>query len=77
MLAVQLVAAHSVAMECFRRAVLPDQAGERVDMYLRHGERLMGLFGSLCAVLDKQRSKAPNSMRELLAEFKSGLRPQE
>jgi hypothetical protein len=76
MLAVQMVAVHSIAMECFRRAVLPDQAGEKVDMYLRHGERLLAIFASLSAALDKHRSKAPSTLQEMFKGFRA-IGPQE
>jgi len=57
MLAIQMVGAHHAAIECLRRAGLPNQTGEGRDMNLRHAARLMGLYERQVAALDKHRGK--------------------
>lgn len=57
MLAAQMVAVHSAAQECFRRAAIPDQTFAGRDMALRHGTRLSRLYAEQMATLQKYRGK--------------------
>lgn len=57
MLAVQMVGTHNAALECLRRATLPNQTFEGRDMALKHAEKLMALFTKQLATLDKHRGK--------------------
>lgn len=59
MLAAQMVAVHSGALECFRRAMIPDQPCDVRNANLKHGERLTRTYLSLLAGLDKRRGRAP------------------
>jgi hypothetical protein len=60
MLAVQMVATHSAALECLRRAALPDQTPAVVDMSLRHAGRLMTTYLRQLEVLDRRRGSRPS-----------------
>lgn len=44
MLAQQMVGTHHAAMECLRRAALPNQTFEGRDMALKHAAKLMALY---------------------------------
>ena len=57
MLAAQMVGAHSAAMECLRRAMVPGQTFEGRNASLSHAQRLMSLYARQLAALDKHRGK--------------------
>ena len=57
MLATQMVATHSAAMECFRRAMLPEQTAEGRDLNLKNANKLVQTFARQMEVLDKHRGK--------------------
>jgi hypothetical protein len=57
MLATQMVGTHSAAMECLRRAMIPTQPFEGRNSSLAHAQRLMSLYTSQLAALDKHRGK--------------------
>jgi hypothetical protein len=57
MLAAQMVGAHTAAMECLRRAMVPGQTFEGRNSSLSHAQRLMGLYARQVAALDKHRGK--------------------
>lgn len=57
MLAVQMIATHSAAMECMRRAMIEGQGLESRDQNLKHATKLMGLYERQLAALDKHRGK--------------------
>jgi hypothetical protein len=57
LLAEQMVGTHHAALECLRRAALPNQTFEGRDMALRHAEKLMDLYMKQAAALDKHRGK--------------------
>lgn len=57
MLAAQMVASHNAAMECMRRAMLPNQSFEGRDQNLNHAVKLMGLYERQMSALDKRRGK--------------------
>jgi hypothetical protein len=56
-LAVQMVATHHAAIECLRRAMLPEQTFEGRDQNLKHAAKLMGVFSRQFEGLDKHRGK--------------------
>ena len=62
MLAVQMVAAHTMAMECMRRAALPNQIDLAVEVNLNRGTRLMRTFASLTEALGRYRGKGEQKM---------------
>jgi hypothetical protein len=57
MLAVQMAATHNAAIECMRRAMIPDQTFAGRDQNLKHGAKLMGIYVQQLATLDKRRGK--------------------
>lgn len=57
MLAAQMVGTHSAAMECLRRAMVPNQTFEGRNINLTQAQRLMDLYSRQLAALDKHRGK--------------------
>jgi hypothetical protein len=57
MLAAQMVALHHAAMECLRRAHLPEQASEVRQANLGQAGRLSRTYATLLEALDKRRGK--------------------
>ena len=57
MLALQMVGAHHAAMECLRRAMLEKQSFEARNQALGHAQKLMTLYATQMAALDKHRGK--------------------
>jgi hypothetical protein len=57
MLVSQMVGTHNAAMECLRRAQLPEQTPEGRDLNLKNGAKLMGLFTKQVEALDKHRNR--------------------
>lgn len=57
MLAQQMVATHFAALECLRRAALPNQSFEGRDQTLKHAYKLMNLYTQQLSALNKYRGK--------------------
>ena len=57
MMAAQAVGLHSAAMECLRRAMIPEQSGEASDQLRRQGANLSRAFLDVVAALDRKRGK--------------------
>ena len=57
MMAAQLVAMHNAAMECFRRAMIPEQTFEGRESSLKHAVKLSRAYAELLLALDKHRGK--------------------
>ncbi|MBO6768971.1 MAG: hypothetical protein JJ901_11820 [Erythrobacter sp.] len=57
MLAQQMVGTHFAALECLRRAALPNQTFEGRDMALKHAHKLMTLYARQLETLNKHRGK--------------------
>ena len=57
MLAAQMLAVHDAAMECLRRAHLPEQTFEGRGQNLGHANRLVRSYAALLEALDKHRGK--------------------
>ncbi|MGJ8588261.1 MAG: hypothetical protein ACSHXW_08910 [Yoonia sp.] len=57
MLAAQMVGTHSAALECLRRAALPNQTFAGRDAALKHAMKLMTLYTQQLATLNKHRGK--------------------
>lgn len=53
MLIAQMISVHEATMECFRRAMLPEQTFEGRDMNLKHAERLTMIYARQLEGLDK------------------------
>jgi hypothetical protein len=62
MLAVQMVAAHTMAMECLKRAALPNQIDLGVEVNVNRGTKLMRTFASLTEALSRYRGKGEQKM---------------
>lgn len=57
MLVAQMLSVHEAAMECFGRAMLPNQTFEGRDMNLKHAEKLSAIYTRQVEALDKHRGK--------------------
>ena len=57
MLVAQMISVHEATMECFRRAMLPEQSFEGRDMNLKHAERMTAIYARQLEALDKHRGK--------------------
>ena len=57
LLAAQMVATHSAAMDCLRRAMLDGQTFEGRNLNLKHATKLLSLYARQVEVLDKHRGK--------------------
>jgi hypothetical protein len=63
MLAAQAVALHFQAMECFRRAMLPDQLSETTSKLRRDGGNLARGVTDMMEALNRKRGKGPQVVR--------------
>lgn len=57
MLAAQMVAAHNATMECFRRAMIPDQSLDGRNMNLNQANKLSRSYATLMEALNRYRGK--------------------
>ena len=57
MVAAQLVGAHNAAMECYRRAMIPEQSYEVKHQNLNQANKLSRTFAALLETLDRHRGK--------------------
>src|SRR3954465_11374855 len=57
MLAGQLIAAHSAAMECYRRAMIPEQTFEGHKESLTQANKLSRTYATLLDALNRHRGK--------------------
>lgn len=57
MLVAQMIACHNAAMECFRRAMLPEQTFEGRKQALNFGNKLARTYALHLEALDKHRGK--------------------
>jgi hypothetical protein len=62
MMAVQMIGTHHAIVECFRRAMIPDQPLNAQKVYLSQAERLMGLYARHLAALDKHRGRGQQNI---------------
>ncbi len=62
MLATQMVATHTAAMECLRRSMIPGQKFEGRDNNLRHAAKLMSIFTKQLETLNRNRGKGQQKM---------------
>ena len=58
-----MVATHGAAMECFRRAHLPDQNAHGYQLCLSHANKLVRSFAALSEALDRHRGKGQQVVR--------------
>ncbi len=59
MLGAQLIAAHSAAMECYRRAMIADQTFEGRKKSLTQANKLSRTYVTLLDALNRHRGKPP------------------
>jgi len=57
MLAAQMVATHSAAMECLRRAMAPQQTLPGRDLNLKHASKLLQVYAKQMDALNRHRGK--------------------
>jgi len=57
MLIAQLIATHNAAMECYRRAMIPEQAFEARREALNQANKLSRTYAALTEALDRHRGK--------------------
>ena len=57
MLAAQMISTHNAAMECLRRAMIPDQSLKGHDQNLKHATKLLAIYERQLAALDKHRGR--------------------
>ena len=57
MLATQMVGTHSAAMECLRRAMIPQQTFEGREQNLKHAAKLLSIYTGQMDALNKNRGK--------------------
>ena len=57
LLAVQMVATHSAAMDCLRRAMFDGQSFAGRDLNLKHAAKFLSIYTRQVEVLDKHRGK--------------------
>src|SRR5215510_10128065 len=62
MIAAQLIAAHTAAMECYRRAMLPDQTLEGRRENLNQANKLSRTYAMLLDALNRHRGKGQQKM---------------
>ena len=72
MLAAQMVGTHHAAMECLRRAMIPDQSFEWCNAALGHAQRLMGLYTRQLVAIDKHRGKGQQKVTVEYVNVESG-----
>jgi hypothetical protein len=62
MLAAQMVAAHNASMECFRRAMSPDQTFDGREMNLNQANKLTRSYAALMEALNRYRGNGQQKM---------------
>jgi hypothetical protein len=62
MLAAQAVALHAAAMECFRRAMLPEQPAEIASKFRRDGANLARAMVEMAEAIERHRGKGPKQV---------------
>ena len=62
MMAAQLIASHSAAMECYRRAMIPEQSFEGRKENLTQANKLSRTWTTLLEALNKHRGKGQQKM---------------
>lgn len=57
LLATQMVASHEAAVECLRRAMIPDENVEKRDLFLKQSAKLLQIYMRQVEALDKHRGR--------------------
>lgn len=66
MMAAQMVAAHSAAMECYKRAMVPEQPSDMRQANLSQANKLSRTFATMVEALNRHRGKG--SMQKVTVE---------
>ena len=72
LLAAQMVATHNAAMECLRRAMIPEQSFHGRDQNLKHAAKLLSIYTRQIDVLDKHRGKGQQKVTVEYVNIESG-----
>jgi hypothetical protein len=72
MLAAQMVATHHAAIDCLRRAMIPQQNLSARDVNLKHAAKLLAIYTRQLEVLDKHRGKGQQQMIVKYVNVESG-----
>lgn len=72
MLAAQMIGTHNAAMECLRRAMLPNQTIEGRDQNLKHAAKLLSIYAQQMGALDKHRGKGQQKVTVEYVNVESG-----
>ena len=72
MLAAQMVATHNAAMECLRRAMIPEQSFHGRDQNLKHAAKLLSIYTRQIDVLDKHRGKGQQKVTVEYVNIEAG-----
>lgn len=72
MLALQMVGTHLAAIECLRRAMIPDQLTPSRDINLRAAHKMMTLFAKQMEALNKHRGKGQQKVTVEYVNVESG-----
>jgi hypothetical protein len=74
MMAAQLIAAHSASMECYRRAMIPEQTFQGRQENLSQASKLSRTFATLLEALNRHRGKGVSGRRPFVKGLVSALR---
>ena len=72
LLATQMIATHSAAMECLRRSMIPKQSFEGRDSNLRQASRLLSILSKQFEVLNRNRGKGQQKVTVEHVEVQRG-----
>lgn len=72
MLGLQMIAVHHAAIECLRRAHLPDQPTASRDYNLSHALKFLSLYAKQLEALDRRRGKHPPKVTVEAVNVESG-----
>ncbi len=86
LLATQMVATHNAAMECLRRAMIPQQSVEGRDQNLKHAVKLLAIYARQIETLNKHRGKGQQKVtvehvnveaggQAMVGHFETGKQP--
>ena len=72
MLAAQMVATHSAAMDCLRRAMVEGQTFEGRDINLKHAAKFLSIYSRQIEVLNKHRGKGQQKVTVEYVNIEAG-----
>ncbi len=72
MLAAQMIATHTAAMEYLRRAMISGQTTVGIDLYLKHATKLLSVFAKQLETLNRNRGKGQQKVTVEHVQVQSG-----